>query len=60
MNLIFYILMINDLQNLSGNIQKNLLWPEIVAKIIIDLINLSESGAGNYSIFSMALRFYCN
>ena len=32
------------------------LWPEIVAQYYdLDLINLSESGAGNYSIFSMAL-----
>ena len=32
------------------------IWPEIVAKKYnMNLINLSESGAGNYSIFSMAL-----
>ena len=34
------------------------LWPEIVAeKTNCDLINLSESGAGNLSIYSMALDY---
>ena len=34
------------------------IWPEIVAeKINYDLINLSESGAGNLSIYSMALDY---
>lgn len=53
-----YILYIDDKQaELEWQYRKEFeLWPEIVAKYYdLDLINLSESGAGNYSIFSMAL-----
>jgi len=53
-----YVLYIDDKEaKLEWQCRKEFeLWPEIVAKYYdLDLINLSESGAGNYSIFSMAL-----
>lgn len=53
-----YILYIDDkMVKVEWQYKKEFkLWPEIVAQNYdLDLINLSESGAGNYSIFSMAL-----